>query len=390
MQLFLGGGSVEGSWWRDQSDLDDEQVKFIDLPQDGRYLLIGPPGSGKTNLLLLRAKYYYGQGLKNILVITFTKDLANFIRTGIGAKGYLPPEVVMTYHSWAARHVRDHLGPGSMGSGKEFSVESRDLLVDLVAKATEASVTKKMYDMILVDEAQDLSKEELTLLLALSDRVALAGDRKQGIYEQDGLTALTSLGLKTVALKYHYRIGPEICKVADKIIPPENADELLEKYCNYKEVDYGSSATLDTYANLDAQYGELLDSVVNQLKAYPNDSIGIITPKNELIVELRNRFSTSVLANDIAYHDLDSEDHAFTSGKRIHVLTAHSAKGTEFRAVHIFATEKFKFPLHHRELLYTAVTRAKTSLSAYRTGSVLGYIETAFAKPQHTKIADLF
>ena len=381
---------MEGSWWRDQSDLDDEQLKFIDLHKDGRYLLMGPPGSGKTNLLLLRAKYFYGSGLKNILFITYTKDLAAFIRTGIGSKGYLPPSLVSTYHSWAARHVRDHLGPSAMATLKEFTEESRHQLVKLVAEATAASVTKKLYEMILVDEAQDLSKEELLLLMALSDRVALAGDRKQGIYEQDGLTDLTALGLETVALNFHYRIGPKICKVADKIIPPDDPSQLLENYCNYKDTHYGSSADMDLYPNEDVEFAKLLGNVTNQLKAYPGESIGILVPKNDLIVQLRGRFNDSPLATDIAYHGMDGEEHTFSSGKKIHVMTAHSAKGTEFRAVHLFATEKFKFPLHHRELLYTAVTRAKTSLTAYRTGPVLAYIDAAFAEPTHTKIADIF
>lgn len=382
---------MEGTWWRDQSELDDEQLRFIDLPRDGRYLLMGPPGSGKTNLLLLRAKYHYGAGLKNILFITYTNDLAEFIRTGIGAKGYLPEDCVTTYHRWAARHVRDYLGPGALGSKKAFDDESRAQLVELVGKATEAAVTKKLYDMILVDEAQDLSRDEINHLLRLSDRVALAGDKKQGIYGQNGLAALEELGLERVDLNFHYRIGPEICKVADKIIIPSNPEQCLEKYCNYKDTDKGSSAGMNPiYANVDAAFADMLANIKNQLKAYPGEAIGVLVPRNNVIDDLRNRFEASVLAGQIAYHDRDDLDNSFASGKRIHLLTAHSSKGTEFRAVHIFGAEQFKFPRHRRELLFTVVTRAKTSLMVYRTGPVLAYLDTAFAKPQVPKLADIF
>lgn len=186
---------MEGSWWRDQKELDDEQLKVIDLSEDGKYMLIGPPGCGKTNLLLLRAKYFYGKGLKNLLFVTYTKELAAFIRTGIGNKGFLPEHVVSTYHSWAARYVRDHLGHAALGTSKEFTEDSRARLIELVGQATDLAVTEKQYDMILVDEAQDLSMEEIRHLMRLTDRIVVAGDRRQGIYGQNGLNAADELGL---------------------------------------------------------------------------------------------------------------------------------------------------------------------------------------------------
>ena len=67
---------MKSSWWRSKSELDADQAAFIKLPPYGRYSLIGPPGSGKTNLLLLRAQYIAGVGEKNVLVLTFTKALA--------------------------------------------------------------------------------------------------------------------------------------------------------------------------------------------------------------------------------------------------------------------------------------------------------------------------
>lgn len=381
---------MEGAWWTDQSDLDEEQLRFVDCPPDGKYLLVGPPGSGKTNLLLLRAKYFYGAGLKNILFLTFTNDLCSFIRTGIGSKGYLPEDLVSTYHSWAAKHVRDILGPKEIADLGGYTDESRDKLLELTIKASNKSVTKKLYDMILVDEAQDLSLQELQLLISLSDRVAIAGDIRQGIYEKDGLINPSKLPLEIVQLTYHYRIGHAVCKVADKIIPPANEDLLLEKFCNYKESDFESSAELQEFTDREEQFNEMYKNIQTQLKAYPGASIGILASTNNTIMELRERFSSTPLATDIAYHDLNDIENSFSSGKRIHVLTAHSAKGTEFRAVHIFGIEEFKYPRHKRELIYTAVTRAKTSLNGYKTGKVLAYIESAFAKQTPTDLKDIF
>jgi superfamily I DNA/RNA helicase len=147
---------------------------------------------------------------------------------------------------------------------------------------------------------------------------------------------------------------------------------------------------MNDYPDRDHQFEALVDNINTQLKAYPGASIGVIASTNKTIEELRNRFELSPLAGLIAYHDIDEPEHGFSSGKKIHVLTAHASKGTEFRAVHMYGIEEFVYPRNRRELLYTAVTRAKTSLTAYRTGCVLAFLESAFAKPTVTSVKDIF
>ncbi len=49
---------MQETWWVAEGDLDDDQKKIAALPAKRSHLITGPPGCGKTNLLLLRAKYY--------------------------------------------------------------------------------------------------------------------------------------------------------------------------------------------------------------------------------------------------------------------------------------------------------------------------------------------
>ena len=73
------------------------------------------------------------------------------------------------------------------------------------------------------------------------------------------------------------------------------------------------------------------------------------------------------------------------------MLTIHAAKGTEFRAVHLFAVEELaSYPLNRSRLGFTAITRAKTALNAYRTGETNQRLESAFAQPRHMELDDLF
>jgi len=59
---------MEASWWKSIADLDDDQKRAIALDEDEDHLIVGPPGCGKTNLLLLRASYLHAKGVTNIKV----------------------------------------------------------------------------------------------------------------------------------------------------------------------------------------------------------------------------------------------------------------------------------------------------------------------------------
>lgn len=379
------------SWWRSKNELDADQAAFIKLPPHGRYSLIGPPGSGKTNLLLLRAQYIAGTGEKNVLVVTYTKALADFIRTGISSAGLIAPNQIKTYHSWAASHILENLGIGALPKGADFDNAAREAILGLLKDANGNLHTKKLYSAIFVDEAQDLTLDELDVLLCLSDNVCICGDARQGIYGRDGLSAIDKLGLTPHELKRHFRIGHKIARVADRLIPPEEGGDSLEMTSNYNPKSQGeSSALIHPCANRDEQFARMVELIRIQLDAFKNDNIGIFCGTKDSVAELRDRFNGTDLSELTTVHGVD-DDASFSLEKRIHVMTIHAAKGTEFRAVHLFGAEDLaNFPLNRRRLGYTAITRAKTALNAFRTGVTNNPLENAFAEPTHIELDDLF
>ena len=379
------------SWWRSKSELDDDQIAFIKLPAKGRYSLIGPPGSGKTNLLLLRAQFIAGTGEKNVLIITYTKALADFIRTGIGETGLILPDQVKTYHSWACSHILEHLGQRALPNETDFDDSARDGIVSLVREANLKLPSKKLFSAIFVDEAQDLSADELEALLCLSDKVAICGDENQGIYRRDGLAIIDKLELQPHSLKRHFRIGQRIARVADRLIPPEREEDSLEAMSNYDLKSQGeSSANLYPCETRDKQFTLMFEKIKIQLDAFKDEGIGIFCGKRDTLEELRSRFNETDLAEQVCVHGID-DDASFSGNCMIHVMTMHAAKGTEFRAVHLFGIEELaKYPLNRSRLAYTAITRAKTALNAFRTGSTSNGLENAFAEPRHMELDDLF
>ena len=382
---------MNNTWWRTLDQLDVFQRNFIALPKNGKYALEGPPGSGKTNLLLLRAQYIAGGGDKNVLIITFTNTLRNFIRSGIGGKGLISPGQIQTYHSWAAKHVMDHLGFEKNVKGIAFNDEARAELLARVIEANKSAPSQKLYDAIFVDEVQDLSVAELEALLCLSDKVCICGDARQGIYKKDGFEISDKLGLTKHKLENHFRIGHRIARVADRLIPVPAGNVSLEGSSGYNIEELGdSTARLHPCATRDEQFESMLDLIRVQLDAFNEDTIGVLCGRKDSLFELKERFEHTDLADQVVFHGID-RDASFGTFKRIHVLTMHGSKGTEFRSVHMFGVEELaEYPLNQTKLAYTAVTRAKTSLNAYRTGDTSPKLESAFAEPAVVAIEDLF
>lgn len=378
------------NWFRSVKELDDDQKAFIKLPPHGRHSLVGPPGSGKTNLLLLRAEFLAGTGEKNVLVLTYTRALADFIRSGIGAGGLISPRQVRTYHSWAADHIFQYLGARTVKKNADFDDAARAEILSLVKEANSRLPTPKLYSAIFVDEAQDLTSDELEALLCLSDNVCICGDARQGIYQRDGLDVAKKLGLQQHVLKRHFRIGQRIARVADRLMPPEEGQNGLEATSNYNPKEQGeSSAAMRTLASRDDQFEKMIELLRLQMDSFVGEAIGIFCGTKESVSDLRERFNATDLAEKVSVHGVD-DDSTFLDGRPIHVLTIHAAKGTEFRAVHMFAVEELRnFPMNRRRLGFTAITRAKTSLNAYRTGETNKALENAFSEPKHFDLDDL-
>jgi superfamily I DNA/RNA helicase len=375
---------MQGSWWTKLEQMDEDQKGFVRLDADGKHLLIGPPGSGKTNLVVMRARYIYGSGLKNVLVLTFTRALRDFIRMGVAEKKYLEPEQIQTFKGWALSHIASYAPDLLSAYDKNASFEAQgQQILQMLLQANQRLGGKNLYDAVLVDEVQDLHIKEVEVLLQLSERITVSGDTKQMIYESgQTIPLLENLGFVKTELRYHYRIGTAIADVADKALQPNKDTDRLRANCNYKEDEQQSRAELLEFPDRQAQFDTMYRTIDRQLRSYPGEGIGIIVPLTRMVNELREMFDRTPLGPTIAYHNDESDQHSFQSGKLIHVIVLKSSKGTEFRAVHLFGLEELQYPQNRRELLFTAITRAKTALTGYHTGKVLASVSTAFAKLQ--------
>lgn len=384
---------MEGSWWRSREELDEEQEKIIKLPIDGRFLIVGPPGCGKTNLLVLRAAYLAKKQFQDLVVLTFTGSLVDFIRTGVPAP--IVSQQVNTHIGWLRSIVRPRIKTDvwkTIEAVKDMEEQREQLALEFL-KLIGSEDVSNIHQAIFVDEVQDFLASELRAVTAAASRVTIAGDSRQSIYAGSALGAAPELGFTEVRLKRHYRIGQAIAKIADKLIEPECPEDSLLASSQYDESKMASNADLLQLSSRDEQFSAMESQLMTQLSAYPKEKLAILVPKKETLAELRHRVSASSLKGCVSFHDDLDDEGSFLSKNRIHAMTIAASKGTEFRAAHLYSCEEAQWPQVSRRFWYTAVTRAKTSLTAYASPGpkpLSKRLVAAFAEEADPEIDSLF
>lgn len=382
---------MESSWWTDPNDLDPDQRKVITLSKSEDHLVIGPPGCGKTNLLLLRASYLHRAGTTNIVVLSFGRVLREFLAAG--SQHYpFASDKVQTYVRWGAEMLRAN---GMEFEERENFEETRSRLFDSLQTLAGQGRRENVHDVVLVDEAQDYSGDEIALIQQFGDRVFAVGDRDQRISDKTGaLERLVALGAKRSVLTSHYRNGLKICRVADGIKNLIDREDGLEATSNYDEATFPSTVDVFDGIPLAEQVAEAIPRIQTQLQAYPGEMIGVFCPRVEDLDQVRSLLEASPLASDLHVQRAGAYS-SFSPDRLVVLSTTMGAKGLEFRAVHIMAADKLKkFPTQ-KNLSYTAVTRTKTSLSVYHQDSLAGWFEKGLTacrpvKPSEPSLDELF
>lgn len=382
---------MSSTWWKKADDLNEEQTKVVGLGKEGDYLVLGPAGCGKTNLLLLRATYLHKAKISNIVVLTFGRVLREFLATG-SAHYPFSSDKVQTCVRWGAELLTAN---GIHFDDKaDFETVRKELFEKLESLATIDNSSNRL-DCILIDEAQDYSERELKIIRSFTHQIFAVGDDNQRLTDATGgLAFLESVVDKTVRLHDHYRNGLKICRIADGIRNLVDHEDGMEASSKYDESAYVSSARAYPGLTIEEQAAEVADEIQHQLTAYPDELIGILCPRQEDLKLARFALASSPIAGHIQNQQF-GEYATFRPDKRVILATVHGAKGLEFRALHILAAEGVKkFPTQ-KNISYTAVTRAKTSLRIYHHGDLPGYLEKGLAAVDETpqtdpSVSDLF
>ncbi len=367
---------MAGVWWKDISDLVQEQIEILDIPLDQSILIKGPPGSGKTNLLLLRANNLFIADQPNINVVVFGSVLRNFIK--LGSELYrFPADKIVTHARLFADTLGEHghvVDTSGMGLRDARAAKSEALIA-----IHNAGQLGRMYQSILLDEAQDYSPKEIEIFRGLAKSLVATCDAKQKIYDGEDCIPQLEKSVDVVReLTFHFRNGRKICLVADGIMDGKPGYVPLSTNCQYDEAEYPSSVAHQTGLDLAQQAKAMSEQLMKQRLAYPEDVLGVMCPKADDVTKIWEYLSQTDLVNDLTRcHEQD-----FDATRHIWLCTVASAKGLEFRAVHLAGLDNLSRVgrAAQRRLAFTAITRAKTALTLYWDKSIPGYLDSAIRR----------
>lgn len=233
------------------------------------------------------------------------------------------------------------------------------------------------FNHILIDEAQDLSLAQMTVLMQLYKKngdMIVAMDANQKIHGKYWTPKLLGIEATTKKLTKSMRTTKQIDNLAESV-RSKNDKQLDEDDKNLRALPE-REGPLPKLVHLDDQAAErkyVVELVKTYRKANPNMTIGIIAAKNSQI-DLYSDWLTSANIN----HEQVRKDSTFSMATPgVKVASAFSSKGLEFNVVIIpmfaegFFPYKFttddeeemeQYMIKMRNLVYVSMTRAKNIL----------------------------
>lgn len=324
--------------------LGKEQEDILNRRNDSSFIVKGCAGSGKSLLALLKAKQIQDSNLGTVLFIVKTNSLKQYMADAI--KMYnINTSNVETYNKcfyWTKPN-----GNWKRGDWK-----------------------KGVYDFIIVDEAQDLTKEDILLL---KDRAKKAifyyGDSAQQLYDFDKTKVPVTMEdiayftrFPTEQLVFNYRLPKRIARVAEYV---NSENDRLVTRC----VEEGhESPFLQKYNSFE----EEMDAYI-QIKRNRNFvDVGILFRKDEDVKRAYEYLKEKGENVEARYYGGTVDDLDFKSGNA-KIMNYHNAKGLQFEAV--FLPECYCSDNDSRNALYVAITRTYQSLYIMHTGNLSDFLD---------------
>lgn len=346
------------TWLVSRAELTNDQVRAIELSPNEHRVIFGAPGSGKTQILIHRARHLADSfrvkpGRFHIFV--YTNALRDYIRSALDLVD-IPLDAVSTLDAWCKGYYQRNIGAKTPWNATSKQPDFDAIRAAVLEHVRRACPDSERLDFALVDEGQDLDSDAFGILKAVAKHITVCLDHKQQIYDRGSTedAVLQRLGLKrrNVALLETFRCNPFIAGVSSQYVP--DATERGE-YARQTRMPQTERETPLLYyaADFDDERHRLLDIV--RVRLAKGEHIAILVPLR------RQAFGFAKALREAGIEAQDPKTLDF-SKEAVKVMPFHSAKGLTFDTVLLPRLVPNSFPkispARLERLLFVAVSRA--------------------------------
>lgn len=332
----------------------EEQFDALDEMQaNARVAFEGPAGTGKTFLAIEAARRSALEG-RRVLFVCFNRMLGDWLRTQ--TSGLAPRVTTQTIHSY----MLSTAGVRVPGGGVPSAFWEREL----PAHAAEAILRNDAYepfDELVIDEAQDILKDDYLDVLDVSLKGGLAAGRWRlfGDFERQAIYGAGSIGVDDFCSgrggnPARFHLGNN-CRNAPRIVEfIKLLGRLNAGYTRVLRPDSGSDPRIKFYSRPE-EGCSLLAETLAELYAAGLSGRDIVVLSTKASAPCAERLSMQPWSDRLAA--------ARDAGPgQIPYTTVHAFKGMEAAAVVVTDIDDVDGPASE-SLLYVAITRATDRLT---------------------------
>ncbi len=398
-------------------ELTKEQDLAIDLPPNGRHLLIGGPGTGKSVIALLRAARLV-RTKQSHAFLAYNRLLIHYC----GALSSVPINA-RTWTSWFMGTWRQQLKQDLPLQPAQAGSPWQDIdwvaVSAILSQANSVATPNSPY--LVIDEGQDMPPE---FYWALSDlgysNIFVSADFNQVLNpgknsnRRDLIEALEKAPRKVVnvgtpkdrlfdpsavvELSYNHRNPGPIARLAAYICKnlnnPQSSCPVVRD--DMRDADLPVLFAYDPKERA-RDFNKVCDLILIQADLNPRWLIGILC----FTRKMRNDYKTALDARLLAISDrldhgdprievldMQQQEPDFSQGGIV-LLTSHSCKGLEFDLVVIADIDSYWTSVANHQLFYVMVSRAQERLILLRKGAKRCPIEAILPDDPNLLIRDL-
>lgn len=324
------------------TDLTPDQRRAVD--ENNPLALSGGPGTGKSVVSLWRHITNHSTGLRNSLLLTYTKTLEHYLKASANTQNVNAGNNIARTNCW-------------------------------LCDCPDNNVERKRFEEIIIDEGQDIKKSTFQKYFDYTDRISYGADERQIMYlsreewielenwfqSDDRFISNRTYG--TIELNRNFRNSKEILLFTRSVFPniliPRNT------------IDQAKVTGIKPFMKLHLGWGiqNQVNAIIDIINTYKGDThnIAVLIPFARDIDNYYNLIKRGLGENEeVTKYQHEHEEFNGLSG--IHITTFRSSKGTEFDTVIIPEFHRFRAFINHptwevtEDDYFVAFTRTKTNL----------------------------